>query len=296
MDGAGIRLGLIGLGEMGGRMAPRLVDAGYRLGVFDAAGTKERAPEGAEIHDSVADVARNAELMLLSLPDGRVVDIVVGEIAATDGATVTCVADHSTIGSKAAAAAHAALAAAGIAYLDAPVSGGARGAESGGLAMMLAGDEALIKKYDGPLAAIAKNRFHVGPKAGQGQVMKLLNNMLSGAAMTATAEAVVYGEAHGLDLAKMIEVLNVSTGQNTATKDKYPNRIIPGTFDAGFTVDLLSKDVDLFLAEVLEAGTGSHVGTAIGQSLRAMKDDMPGEDFTRIYQFQKNLGRNPDDD
>ena len=234
-------------------------------------------------------MARRAELVLLSLPDGAVVDNVVGEIAATDGALCTCVADHSTIGTTAARAAHGVLAKAGIAYLDAPVSGGARGAASGRLAMMVGGDPALFSRYDAALSVIAKNRFHVGAEPGQGQVMKMLNNMLSGAAMTATAEAVVFGEAHGLDLATMIAVLNVSSGQNTATRDKWPDRILTGTYDAGFTVDLLSKDVDLFLAEVAEAGTGATVASAIGATLHAMKADMPGEDFTRIYQFQKTL-------
>lgn len=288
-------IGLIGLGEMGGRMAPRLVAAGYRLAVFDAAGTAERAPDGAEVCDSVAAVARSAELVLLSLPDGRVVDIVVGEIAGTEGATVTCVADHSTIGTAAARAAHQTLAEAGIAYLDAPVSGGANGAASGSLAMMVAGDAALLERYDDALAVIAKNRFLVGAEPGQGQVMKMLNNMLSGAAMTATAEAVVFGESHGLDLATMIDVLNVSSGQNTATRDKYPDRVLTGTYDAGFTVDLLSKDVELFLAEVAATRTGSRVATAIGETLRAMKANMSGEDFTRIYQFQKNLSKIPKD-
>ena len=291
MDGNSVTLGLIGLGEMGGRMAPRLVAAGYRLAVYDAAGTVERAPDGAEVCDSVGAVARRAALVLLSLPDGAVVASVVGEIAATDGALCTCVADHSTIGSAAAQAAHGVLANVGIAYLDAPVSGGARGAANGGLAMMVGGDATLFERYDEALSVIAKNRFHVGTAPGQGQVMKMLNNMLSGAAMTATAEAVVFGEAHGLDPATMIAVLNVSSGQNTATRDKWPDRILTGSYDAGFTVDLLSKDVDLFLAEVAEAGTGSSVASAIGTTLRAMKADMPGEDFTRIYQFQKSLSK-----
>ena len=296
MDGNSLTLGLIGLGEMGARMVPRLVAAGYRLAVYDAAGTIARAPDGAEVCDAVGAVARDAELVLLSLPDGRVVETVVGGIAATDGALCTCVADHSTVGSTAARAAYDVLAAAGIAYLDAPVSGGARGAANGGLAMMVGGDAALFERHDAALAVIAKNRFHVGTEPGQGQVMKMLNNMLSGAAMTATAEAVVFGEAHGLDLATMIDVLNVSSGQNTATRDKWPDRILAGSYDAGFTIDLLSKDVDLFLAEVAKAGTGASVASAIGATLRAMKADMPGEDFTRIYQFQKSLSNTKNGD
>jgi len=288
MNDNNLALGFIGLGEMGGRMAPRLVDAGYALSVYDAAGTEARAPDGATICNSLADLVRACEIVLLSLPDGRVVEAVVGEIAAVDGRSVTAVVDHSTIGTEAARQAHAILAEAGIAYLDAPVSGGTSGAAKGTLAMMIAGDRALYDRLDPALAEMAKNRFLVGSEPGQGQVMKLLNNMLSGTAMTATTEAVVFGEAHGLDLTTMIDVINVATGRNTASSDKYPNRIIPGSFDAGFTIDLLSKDLDLFLAEADKAATGDRVGHAVGETLRAMKQAMPGADFTRIYQFQKS--------
>ena len=220
----------------------------------------------------------------------------VGGIAATDGALCTCVADHSTVGSTAARAAYDVLAAAGIAYLDAPVSGGARGAANGGLAMMVGGDAALFERHDAALAVIAKNRFHVGTEPGQGQVMKMLNNMLSGAAMTATAEAVVFGEAHGPRSRDHDRRAQCVVGPNTATRDKWPDRILAGSYDAGFTIDLLSKDVDLFLAEVAKAGTGASVASAIGATLRAMKADMPGEDFTRIYQFQKSLSNTKNGD
>ncbi len=287
MNDSRISLGFIGLGEMGGRMASRLADAGYALAVYDAAGTEARAPKGARICNSVADLATACEIVLLSLPDGPVVEAVVGEIAAVDDRTVTAVVDHSTIGTEASRRAQALLADANIAFLDAPVSGGTTGAAKGTLAMMMAGDKALADRLDPALAVMAKNRFLVGPEAGQGQVMKLLNNMLSGTAMAATTEAVVFGEAHGLDLTTMIDVINVATGRNTASSDKYPNRIIPGTYDAGFTIDLLSKDLDLFLAEADKADTGDRVGHAVGETLRGMKQSMPGTDFTRIYEFQK---------
>lgn len=288
MNDTNLALGFIGLGEMGGRMAPHLVEAGYALAAYDAAGTEARAPEGAKICTSIADLARSCEIALLSLPDGPVVEAVCGEIAAVSDRTVSAVVDHSTIGTDSARKAHAVLADAGIAYLDAPVSGGTTGAAKGTLAMMISGDRALYERLDPALATMAKNRFLVGSEPGQGQVMKLLNNMLSGTAMTATTEAVVFGEAHGLDLKTMIDVINVATGRNTASSDKYPNRIIPGTFDAGFTIDLLSKDLDLFLAEADKAATGDKVGHAVGNTLRAMKDAMPGADFTRIYQFHKD--------
>ena len=285
--GGADRIGFIGLGEMGGRMARRLAAAGRALAAYDAAGAAARAPEGAALCDSAAAVAAAAETVLLSLPDGPAVQTVCAEIAAAAPRAARCVVDHSTIGPEAAEAVAEMLAGAGVAYLDAPVSGGTRGAAEGTLAMMAAGDARLFAALKPILGVMAANLFHVGDAPGQGQAMKLLNNMLSGAAMAATTEAAAFGEARGLDLETVMAVVNVSTGRNTATSDKFPNRIIPGTFDAGFTVDLLSKDIDLFLAAAAAEGTGAPVGGAVGDTLRAMKRAMPGADFTRIYTFHK---------
>ena len=286
MDAADM-IGFIGLGEMGGRMARRLAAAGRALAVHDAAGTAARAPDGAVCCDSAREVAERAGTILLSLPDGAAVRSVAAEIAAAENRAARRAVDHSTIGPEAAAAVADTLSAAGIAFLDAPVSGGTRGAAEGTLAMMASGDRRLFDELRETLSLMAANLFHVGAKPGQGQTMKLLNNALSAAAMTATTEAVAFGEARGLDLETMIAVLNVSTGRNTATGDKFPNRVMTGTFDAGFTIDLLAKDVDLFLAAAAESGAGAPVGAAVGERLRAMKRAMPGADFTRLYTFHK---------
>jgi 3-hydroxyisobutyrate dehydrogenase len=288
--GEGLRLGLIGLGQMGGRFARRLAAEGHALAVFDAAGTQARAPEGAIPCASVAEVAARADAVLLSLPDGPVLAEVVAEIANAPERAVRCVADHSTVGPEAASAARETLAAADIAFLDAPVSGGTRGAEEGTLAMMVAGERAWVERLEPALRVIARNLFVVGDRPGQGQAMKLLNNMLSGTAMVATSEAVLFGERFGLDPAVMIEVVNVSTGRNTASSDKFPNRILNGRFDAGFTIDLIAKDLALFNAEAEGAGARAPVGKLVGETLAAMKRAMPGADFTRIYPFLKGEG------
>ena len=283
------RFSFVGLGQMGARMARRVVEAGHGLCVYDAAGTAARAPDGAEIADSLAAAVAGAEIALLSLPDGPVVETVARQIAALPATALRCIFDHSTVGPAAAVVAHGILAEAGIAYLDAPVSGGTRGAETGTLAMMVSGDRAWHDRAEPALAAMAKNLFYIGPEPGQGQTMKLLNNMLSACAMVATSEAVLFGEAHGLDPAVMIDVLNVSTGQNTATADKFPNRILNGRYDAGFTIDLLSKDVGLFVAEAERVAARRVVAEGVGKTLVATREAMPGADFTRIYSFLKAL-------
>ena len=282
-------LGFIGLGRMGGPMSANLVEAGFNLSVFDAAGTAERAPAGAAVAGSVAAVSGTAEAIFLSLPDGVIVAEVVAEIASNPGAA-SCVIDLSTIGIEAAGAAQATLAEAGIVYLDAPVSGGAKGAAAGTLTMMWAGPEEVAAALDRAFDAIAKNVIWVGGKPGQGQAVKLLNNFLSAVAMTATSEAVAFGVAQGLEMKTILDVINVSTGQNTASRDKFPERILTGTYDAGFATALLAKDLRLYLESVARADAPAEIGAVVERLWREADKAMPGSDFTRIYEFISGEG------
>ncbi len=282
-------LGFIGLGRMGGPMSANLVEAGFNLSVFDAAGTAERAPAGAAVAGSVAEVSGTAEAIFLSLPAGAIVAEVVGEIASNPG-TASSVIDLSTIGIEAAGAAQATLAEAGIAYLDAPVSGGAKGAAAGTLTIMWAGPEAAAGELGRIFDAIAKNVFRVGEKPGQGQAVKLLNNFLSAVAMTATSEAVAFGVAQGLEMKTILDVINVSTGQNTASRDKFPERILTGTYDAGFATALFAKDLRLYLESVARADAPAEIGAVVERLWREADKAMPGSDFTRIYEFISGEG------
>ena len=286
-----VTYGFIGLGNMGAPMAANLAAAGHDLVVYDAAGTDGRAPDGARAANGIAGVVAVAETVLLSLPDGKVVEAVVGDIVAAGERATRAVVDHSTIGVEAARRINEMLSAAGIAYLDAPVSGGTAGAKAGSLAMMISGDKALAERLDGALAPIAKNRFYVGATPGQGQAMKVLNNFLSATAMTATSEAIAFGIGQGLDMAVMLDVLNASSGQNTATSDKFPNRVLTGKYDAGFTIDLLAKDVRLYLEQVVQSGSPDKVGGTVAGILEDVLAAMPGNDFTRMYPFISGRSR-----
>ena len=286
-DGEELTLGFIGLGNMGAPMAANLARAGRRLLVHDVAGTRERAPSGAALAEDNRAVARGADAILLSLPDGDAVRGVAEEIADVREARVRCVIDTSTVGVAAAREIHACLARAGIEYLDAPVSGGVSGARTGTVAVMFAGSDAAFATYRPVLEDIAAHVVHVDREAGLGQAMKLLNNFLSAVAMTATSEAIALGERHGLDMATMIEVLNASSGRNSATADKFPNRILPGTYDTGFTSRLLEKDLRLYL-EALEAAGGEAVlAPSIHAVWRRLEDAEPNADITRVYPFVK---------
>lgn len=288
----GFVVGFVGLGNMGRPMADRVAAAGFELVGYDRAGTEERCPEGARPAPDLGEVAAAAELVLVSVPDGAASLAVAQGLAAVpaDRRRVAAVVDLSTIGPAAAAEAAAVLAGAGIAYADGPVSGGTSGARAGTVSLMFSGPDDVLNRYRPVLAAISSNVFHVGDRPGQGQAMKLVNNVLSATALAATAEALAFGRSQGLDLALMLDVLNVSSGRSSATDDKFPNRVVTGTYDAGFTTTLMAKDVSLLAAEAARAGTRRDLIEAVVARWRAVDADLAGADFTRIWPWTTEHG------
>lgn len=285
---ATLRVGFVGLGAMGGRMSANLAAAGFDLVCFDAAGTEPRMPKGAVAASSASDVGANADVVLLSLPDGAVCERVARELGATTPRRVDTVIDTSTIGVSAAKRIHGLLRAAGLRYVDAPVSGGVAGAANATIALMFSGSAEDLVRLRTVLSAISKRCFHVGTEPGQGQAMKLLNNFLSGTALAATSEAISFGLTQGLDMKMMIDVLNASSGQNTATSDKFPNRILPELYDAQFLNTLLLKDLTLYCENVATAGTADRIGKDVLEIWRQFATAEPGADFTRIFPFVRD--------
>jgi 3-hydroxyisobutyrate dehydrogenase len=277
-------LGFVGLGQMGSPMATRIAAAGFDLVCFDAAGTADRLPPGATAADSVADVAGRVDTMFLSLPDGDASFAVAGAVVAAGVRHVRTVIDLSTVGPAVAADVAELLAPVGVVYADGPVSGGVAGAHAGTISLMFAGPRSVLDDHRHVLDSFAKV-FAVGATAGQGQTMKLVNNFLSAVALAATSEALALGEAHGLDMAVMLEVLNASTGRNSATVDKFPNRVLTGTFDAGFRIGLMAKDLRLYAAAVATAGTADTVGAVVSDVWQRADAALPASDFTRIWDF-----------
>ena len=281
--------GFIGLGQMGGPMAANIAAKGFDLTVFDVAGTAALAPEKTDIAETLAAAARAADSLFLSVPDGKVSLAVIRELADVADRRVTTVIDLSTVGPEMAREAAVAATAAGMRYIDSPVSGGQSGARAGTVTLMWAGPRSVMESHRDVLMTFCKNLFHVGDQAGQGQSLKVLNNFLSGTAMAATSEAIQYGLSQGLEMKTMLDVINVSTGQNTATRDKFPNRILTGTYDAGFTSALINKDIKLFLQNARNAGTTSRVGAMISDLWDGCDTTLPGSDFTRIYEYIQGL-------
>ena len=281
-------IGFIGLGAMGGRMAANIAAAGFPMICFDAAGTKERAPKGARVGASVGAVAAEAEIIIFSLPNGDVSASVAEEIIETNQRSVSTIMDTSTIGVAAAKAVHGRLAGSGMAYMDAPVSGGIAGAAAGTMPLMFAGPAEKFAALAPLIAVMSKNPFHVGTEPGQAQAMKLLNNFLSGLALTATSEAIAFGLTQGLEMSTMLNVLNVSSGQNTATSDKFPNRVMTGTYDAEFLNTLYLKDISRYVENVANAGTPDTISRNLLPIWQRFTAAEPGVDFTRIFPYLRD--------
>ncbi|HLM29095.1 MAG TPA: NAD(P)-dependent oxidoreductase [Acidimicrobiales bacterium] len=277
-------VGFVGLGNMGSALAANLVAAGHDLVVHDVAGP-DRSPEGATFVDDVAAVARRAAIVLLSLPDGSASEAVARALVAAPDREVTHVVDTSTVGLDPAKAIDALLVEAGIAYVDAPVSGGVAGARARTLAVMYAGSPAACAAVLPVLAGLSDRRYHVGDEPGMAQALKLANNFLSAAALAATSEAVAFGTSVGLDMATMFEVLNTSSGQSAASSDKFVNHVMTGRYSSGFANTLMSKDVQLYLRAVESQRAPAAIGHVTAEIWQRFAATEPGVDFTRIYPF-----------
>ncbi len=280
------RIGFIGVGRMGDPMARNLLTAGFELTIYDtsAAALEPLKALGAQVAKSPLEVAKAAEVVLVSLPTPAIVQKVAMEISSgsPSESKMKIFIDTSTTGPKVAGEIAAALAAKGITAVDAPVSGGVGGAKKGTLAVMLACPKNLVERVRPVLEPIGKI-FFLGEHPGSGQLMKLANNMLSAAALAVTSEVMVMGVKGGLDPKVMLEVINSGTGRNSASVDKFPRAILPRTFDFGFAIGLLLKDVKLCTDEAAVLGVPMITGNAIREllAITALRQGADA-DFTTI--------------
>jgi len=280
------RLGFVGLGAMGAHMAARLLAAGHALAVFDtrAEAMAPHVARGALACESPAAVADAAGTVLMSLPTPDVVSAVADALLA-GGAMRACV-DLSTTGPAVAAQVAGTLRDAGVACLDAPVSGGVAGAQAGTLTIMAAGERELFGRLRPILEVLGANVLLVGSEPGQGQLAKVLNNLLSASAIAITGEALALGVHGGLSARTLLDVFNASSGRNTASADKFPKQVLPRTFATGFRLELMHKDVQLCLAEAARQGVPMDLGAAVGELwARAAAVAADGADCTEIVRM-----------
>ncbi len=282
-------LGFIGLGNMGLPMATRLRAAGHALVVQDArhAQAQAFAAAGGTAVRTAREVGDRADLVFASLPTPQALaDVVGGADGLARGTRVKLLVDLSTTGPKAAIAAAEVLGAHDIGFIDAPVSGGISGAAKGTLAIMASGTPERYEQVRPLLEQLGKP-FRVGDGPGQGQAMKLLNNLLSATAMAATTEAMVLGVKAGLDPRTMLDVFNAGSGRNTATTDKFPRSVIDRSFAFGFRTVLLHKDVRLARQFADDFGTPFEIGRAVDAAWERAAAALGDEDFTRIVEVME---------
>jgi 3-hydroxyisobutyrate dehydrogenase-like beta-hydroxyacid dehydrogenase len=264
-------------------MSQRLIDAGHAVSVFDANAdaTAVLKKAGATVAASPEDVGNSADIVFVSLPTPTIVQSVVLD-GIGRGSRAKIIVDLSTSGPGMAGRVSAALKERGIAWIDAPVSGGIAGAKGGTLAVMASGPRATFDVVE-PLLKTFGKVFYVGEKAGLAQVAKLGNNLLAAAALVVSSEALAMGVKAGIDPKVMLDIINASSGRNSATQDKFPRAVLPRTFDFGFSTALSYKDVGLCVDEAEAMGVPMVAGAVVRQMLAITNAKFgPNSDFTSI--------------
>lgn len=284
-----IQVGFIGLGQMGGAMAERLLHSEVALHVFDPAATAAArlTSLGAIGHPNPASVADAANVVLACLPNAAASEAVaLGPDGVARGRAVRTYVEMSTIGRGSVERIAAGLAGQGIGFLDAPISGGPGGARAGTLAIMVSGSAENLLRAEPVLGRIGRSIHRVGDRPGLGQAMKLVNNLVVAANMASAFEALVMGAKAGLDADTMVQVLNASTGRSFVSTDMAPRNVLTGRFDFGATIAVMEKDVTLGLAEAADLSVPLQ---ALEQSARlwrlAMMQGRASDDITGLIRM-----------
>ena len=287
-------VGFLGLGQMGGAIAERLLEKSFRLHVFDPSveASKSFGDRGAVLHDSVRSVANVASVVFACLPSQEVsIQAALGADGVIQGTSVKIYVEMSTIGNEAVNHIASKLALNDIAMVDSPVTGGPPVARAGNLTLLTAGAPENIKQLEPILALMGKNIYQISERLGMGQMMKVINNLIMATNVVVACEGLSMGAKAGLDPAMMLAVLNNGTGQSFALNEII-SRGVYGTFDFGAALSILDKDVTLGLKDAEALGAILPVIDAARKQWRAaLEDGMGREDFTAMLRFvEKNNG------
>jgi 3-hydroxyisobutyrate dehydrogenase len=279
-------IGFIGLGRMGAPMAGHLIDAGHELVVYDArpAAVEPLLDRGAMLADSPRAVAEAAEIVITIVPSSREVEVVVADLLPALG-PLHLLVEMTTADPSVTRRLAAQVEERGARFIDAPVSGGVKGAVEGTLAIMVGGEAADVERARPLLERMGKRIFHVGP-VSTGHAMKLVNNVTSAACLVATAEAIAVATRAGIDPARAVEIIAASSGRSNASDWKFPQFILSGRFDAGFAIALMTKDVNGFARLAEELGFEAPVcAQATEYFRRALAAGLGDADHTAIVKL-----------
>jgi len=265
------RVGLLGAGAMGAPIAQRFLEKLGQVAVFDPRleATEGLRAQGAIVCASPAEVTRHADVVCASLPSpAAALEVVTAADGLLAGDKFGVFVDFSTTGPETAKLIAGPLAAGGVGYVDCPVTGGTPSARAGTLTLLISGEPGAIDRAMPVLETVGTKMVVMGREPGQAQTAKIINNFLSATAIAATAEALTLGARSGLDPVALLEVLNAGSGRNTATSDKFPKYVLPRSFDFGFRLELMIKDVDLCLAQARAVGLPMLLGSTVQQLWR----------------------------
>jgi 3-hydroxyisobutyrate dehydrogenase len=261
-----MKVGLIGLGNMGGRLAKRMLECGVELSVFDVnpEAVEELGKLGAVVESSPLELAKKNECVITVLPNADIVkSVVLGQNGLIHGLKPgSTLIDMTSSVPKITKEIGAQLREKQIDMLDAPVSGGVKKAEDGTLSIMVGGEEPVFKNMLPLLRHMGSNIMHVG-ELGSGHTIKALNNLLCATTLAATAEALAIGVKMGLDPSKMLGVINTSSGRSHSSEIKFPQQVLSRKFEVGFTIDLMTKDLSIAMDIAEEAETPATVAESV---------------------------------
>jgi 3-hydroxyisobutyrate dehydrogenase len=278
------QVGFIGLGMMGKPMAMNLVSKGVSVTSLDAAGV---TIEGATAVTDAAALAKAGKLIILMLPDSKIVASVMETLlpALQPGSLVIDMGSCEPGETRRWAAA---LKARGCGMLDAPVSGGVTKARAGTLAIMVGGDDADYARAEPVLKAVGEALIRTG-EIGSAHAMKALNNYVYAAGLLAVSEAAQMAEAQGLDAGIFAAVLNASSGRNIASETKLAQEITSGRYAGGFQLGLMRKDLETAGSISEQTGVAADMlQLCRGLWAEAMAEYGPKVDNTEIHRFIKN--------
>jgi 3-hydroxyisobutyrate dehydrogenase-like beta-hydroxyacid dehydrogenase len=280
-------VGFIGLGRMGDPIARRIQASGFDLVIHDTNPAVAKSfADIALIQPDSRSVGDASDIVIVCLPTPAIVqDVVTGPGGVIEGKRARYVVDLSTTGPRVAREMAAALATKGKALIDAPITGGVAGAKNGILTMMLGASDESIVAAKPILQAIAGKLVVAGSRPGDGQMLKVINNLLSFIALEATAEAMALGVKAGLDPDAMLDTFNSGTGRNSATEEKFPRSVMTRSFDFGFPVRGVMKDMGLCLAEAEALGVPMPVGMCSRQIWTMAMADHADNDMTSIIKL-----------
>ena len=281
-----MRIGYVGLGAMGRPMAINLAKSGHDLVVCDPdeTATSILAQRGAAVAKTAKETADEADIVLACLPNLAAAEAVAtGDDGVGAGSRATAFVNMGTTGSAYSRDIAAALAKSGKAFLDAPISGGPPGAEAATLGIMCSGDKATFDALQSAWDAMSGKTVYLGEKPGAAQTMKLVNNIISFGNLSVALEAMTLGAKAGLDPEQMLEVINASSGRNSATETKIPNHVLTRSFDYGGAMYIIEKDLDLWRREAEAYETPMWLGTNIRTLfMQAMADVGRDKDMTAL--------------